>query len=373
MQPDRSLARTSPTVHTMVEAWPTTAVWWEELLAEVDWTDPPTCQTCGKPEYVGEVKADLVDPSEGERHVFAVTSTGHGHELTETPGEHVLLVRNITEQFETNEELKRMNRQLTVARDQAMAASEAKNKFLARMSHEFRTPLSGVIGYTELLLEEPDPEPEQMKGDLENILASAEQLQRLIGGVLDLTKVDSGHLDLEVTEVDAEELLAEVASTLGPMFDKTGNELVVEVEDFEMRTDETKLRQLLLNLLRNAAKFTDEGTVRVSAEPHASGRRALFEIEDDGIGMSEEEQEQIFEAFYQVDQSSTSEFRGTGLGLTLVQRFIDRLDGTVEVDSEPGEGSTFRVDIAAELDEEAAAARHGAPTQPTAPAEPVDS
>jgi signal transduction histidine kinase len=355
MAPDQSLARVSPTVHTMVEAWPTTSVWWERVVEGADWPEPTTCEICGEPEYVGDVRADLVTPLEedgggGRRRVFEITSTGHGHELTDSPGEHVLLVRNITEQFETNEQLKRMNRQLKEARDQAMAASEAKSQFLARMSHEFRTPLNAVIGYTDLLLEEGENlEAAQLERDLSNIRSSARQLLRLISDVLDVTKIESGRLEFEAEKVDIEPMLEEVTSTIQPLMEKADNELVVEAEPLELVTDETKLRQILLNLLKNAAKFTDDGTVTLRVETPEEGR-ARFDVSDTGIGMTEEEQEQIFDAFFQADQSSTSEFRGTGLGLTIVDRFAERMGGELSVGSTPGEGTTFRVEIASDLE-----------------------
>jgi len=236
-----------------------------------------------------------------------------------------------------------MNRELKKARDQAMAASDARSQFLARMSHEFRTPLNAVLGYTELLLENVDDlDPEQMASDLQHIQTSGEQLQRLIGDVLDLTKIDSGRLDLEPTAIDLPEVVDEVTANVRPMLDESDNEVVVDVDqpDFELRTDETKLRQLLLSLSRNAAKITDDGTVTLSVEPAGDEDqpRVAFEVNDTGIGMAYEEQAAIFEPFFQADDSSTSRYRGTGLGLTLVQRFAERMGRQVTSPARPAKG-----------------------------------
>ncbi len=231
------------------------------------------------------------------------------------------------------------------ARAAAEEASRAKSLFLANMSHELRTPLNAIIGYAELLEEEAAlrGNAETETRDLEKIRSSGQHLLELINGVLDLSKVEAGRMEVNLEPVRLHELVTDVARTVSPLVEKRGNRL--EVEDLSplgtVLTDRVKLRQILLNLLSNAGKFTDLGVVRVDGAP--DGRDVLIHVSDSGIGMTPEQTSRIFEAFEQGDSGTSRRYGGTGLGLAISRRFGRLLGGDVTVESAPGRGSTFTI------------------------------
>ncbi|HXV85343.1 MAG TPA: GAF domain-containing protein [Gemmatimonadales bacterium] len=236
--------------------------------------------------------------------------------------------------------------ELLQARRDAEAASTAKSQFLASMSHELRTPLNAIIGYAEMLHEEAADAGQAAFGDdLQKIRSAGRHLLALINNILDLSKVEAGKIELFAESFDVAALLADVASTVQPLVGKNGNRLVVQAEAAPgtMHTDLTKLRQMLFNLLSNAAKFTDRGTITLEARayPGADGPMVAFSVSDTGIGMTPAQQARVFEAFAQAEASTTSRYGGTGLGLAITQSFCRLLGGDVEVTSEPGRGSTF--------------------------------
>ncbi|WP_428981023.1 sensor histidine kinase [Lichenibacterium dinghuense] len=237
------------------------------------------------------------------------------------------------------------------AKDAAEAANRAKSAFLANMSHELRTPLSAVIGYSEMLQEElAEGDRRDMLPDLGRIESNARHLLGLINDVLDLSKIEANRMDVFAEEVDVARLAAEAAEAVGALVAAKRNRLTLEVAPGigTMRTDAVKLRQCLLNLLGNAAKFTEDGTValRVARE----GTDALaFSVSDTGIGMSEEQMARLFRRFAQADESTTRRFGGTGLGLALTRAFAHLLGGDVAVESTPGRGSCFTLRLPAEL------------------------
>ena len=235
--------------------------------------------------------------------------------------------------------LEQSNRELARAKETAEAASLAKSRFLANMSHELRTPLNAIIGYGELL--EESAADADARSDLHRISSSGRHLLALIDGVLDLAKIEAGHMQLEVRRVDVAILVEQVRTTLEGQAAQRGDELIVAVAPGigEVRTDATKVRQCLINLVGNAIKFTENGRVTVEARP--DGDAVSFAVRDTGIGMTTEERTRLFEPFTQADASTTRRFGGTGLGLTITQRFALLLGGTVEVESEPGRGSVF--------------------------------
>ena len=242
-------------------------------------------------------------------------------------------------------------KQADEARAEAEAASRAKSTFLANMSHELRTPLNAIIGYSEILAEDAaDRGDDATVQDLAKIQSAGKHLLGLINSILDLSKIEAGRMDIYLEQVNLTQLIEEVRVIIQPMIENNGNRLVIEAAPDlgSMRTDLTKLKQSLLNLLSNAAKFTKQGDVRLSAvrkagpagEPHV-----LFTVSDSGIGMTPEQMGRLFEAFAQSDASTTRNFGGTGLGLAITRRFAMMLGGSIDVTSKPGVGSSFMLEL----------------------------
>jgi signal transduction histidine kinase len=249
------------------------------------------------------------------------------------------LEREIDRRQQTEEALRQ-------AKEEAEEASRAKSKFLANMSHELRTPLNAIIGYSEMLQEEAeDDNMENFAGDLGKINTAGKHLLTLINDILDLSKIEAGHMELFLETFQIRALVQEVISTVRPLIEKNGNELEVLVEAAieSMRSDQTKIQQNLFNLLSNAAKFTKEGKIslRVQSEVEDQQDWLIFQIQDTGIGMSSAELAGVFEAFRQADASTTRKYGGTGLGLAITQRFCQLLGGSIAAVSEPDQGSIF--------------------------------
>jgi PAS domain S-box-containing protein len=255
------------------------------------------------------------------------------------------IARDITDRKRAEEAVLR-------ARDEAEAASRAKSQFLANMSHELRTPLNAIIGYSEMLQEEAEDQGfEGYIVDLERINGAGKHLLSLINDILDLSKIEAGRMDLDIQTFSVRELVDGVATTARSLIGENKNSLNVEIgEDVGgMSADQVKVRQILFNLLSNAAKFTREGRidVRVSSERVDGSGWLCFEVEDSGIGMTPEQVEGVFQAFRQADPSTTRKYGGTGLGLAITRRFCELMGGEVGVESRQGEGSTFSVRLPA--------------------------
>jgi signal transduction histidine kinase/CheY-like chemotaxis protein len=240
------------------------------------------------------------------------------------------------------------------AKEAAEQASTAKSDFLANMSHELRTPLSAIIGYSEMMGEEISDgcEASDLVADIGKVERNARHLLGLINDVLDLSKVESGKMDVYAEDFAVEDMLRDVASSVATLVGKKGNVLKMQFapELGQMHTDLTKTRQVLFNFLSNAAKFTDSGTITLAASriTDASGLDGLsFAVSDSGIGMTDEQVSRLFRRFEQADASTTRNFGGTGLGLSLTRAFADMLGGTITVSSVPGQGSTFTFTVPA--------------------------
>jgi signal transduction histidine kinase/CheY-like chemotaxis protein/ligand-binding sensor domain-containing protein len=304
----------------------------------------------------------------------------------------------LQQEHAAREALEAKNRQLEEARAAADEASQAKSSFLANMSHELRTPMNAIIGYSEMLTEEAeDTGQTAFVPDLRKIHGAGKHLLGLINDILDLSKVEAGKMTLYLEEFDVAKMVEEVAATVQPLVAKNDNRLVIEcpADPGMMKADITKVRQTLFNLLSNASKFTEKGTItlqvkkvrsaRCSVPGIADGEHQLstencelstlqFCVADTGIGMTPEQMGRLFEAFSQADASTTRKYGGTGLGLAISKKFCQLMGGDITVESEPGKGTAFTVTLPVTVREPGEAtdeSRRSHPARPTHPAHPA--
>jgi len=232
--------------------------------------------------------------------------------------------------------------ELIAAREQAESAAHTKSRFLANMSHELRTPLNAVIGITEMLREEVS---ETETEPYDRIAGSGRHLLNLIDEILDFSKLEAGKIRLAIEDVSILELLEDVCATAQPLADNRSNVLIrkYDGEPTTLMTDAFRLRQIMINLLSNACKFTESGKIIVSvySSPSPSGPGVCFSVSDTGIGIPKDRMDQLFEEFSQADTSTTREYGGTGLGLAISDKLCKLLGGEITVKSTPGEGSEF--------------------------------
>lgn len=259
--------------------------------------------------------------------------------------------------LEADKARKEAERQREIA-ELAMAAAKdanlAKSQFLANMSHELRTPLNAIIGYSEIVEEQAvESSMDEMTQDVRKIHGAAKHLLVLINDILDLSKIEAGRMELTLESFDLTNLIEDVVSTILPLSEKNGNSLSVKVPKPAgfMRADLIRLRQVLLNLLSNACKFTEQGTVtlEIARETAKDTEMVTFQVKDTGIGMSAEQVSRLFRPFTQADASTTRKYGGTGLGLVISRRFIQMMNGDITVESTPGEGTVFTVKMPAQV------------------------
>jgi signal transduction histidine kinase/CheY-like chemotaxis protein len=280
----------------------------------------------------------------------------------------VAALENLKLYFELKEANQQTSYMLTIAeqaRKMAEAASQAKSTFLAKMSHELRTPLNAIIGYSDMIQEEAiDSGCEALLPDLDRVHLAGKQLLDIISNILDISKIEAGKLELNLTEFSVATLITEIVTTIHPIMKMEGNVLQVEYSQ-ELGTlyaDYHKLRQILLNILNNAAKFTKQGQIALTVNrktlplliannnsmvhlPTGESEWLFFQITDTGIGIAPDKLNMIFEAFTQADNSFTREYDGTGLGLTISEYFCRAMGGRIFVSSTLGEGSTFTIQL----------------------------
>ncbi len=262
---------------------------------------------------------------------LAVPILDDAREIQEWVGIHT----DVTEQ-------RRAAAELQAARDSAESANRAKSQFIANMSHELRTPLSAVIGYTEMLGEEiEDLGQRHLLEDLKKITSNARHLLSLINDVLDLSKIEAGRMTVSAERFDVAEMLREVASAAEPLAERKENRFVLDFADElgAAHTDQVRVKQCLLNLLSNAAKFAEKGTIALHAHRETRDGRdwLVLAVRDDGIGMTEEQLGKLFQRFSQADESTTRQFGGTGLGLAITRAFCRMMGGEIRVESEARE------------------------------------
>ena len=268
----------------------------------------------------------------------------------------------------------RMNAELITARDEALEASRTKTAFLANMSHELRTPMNAIIGYSEMLAEEAeDAGVEEFIPDLNKIQSAGKHLLSLINDILDLSKIESGKMTVYLEAFDVRSLVEDVAATVKPLLSKNNNKLILNIQPElgAMTSDLTKVRQTLFNLMSNASKFTENGTITLSTNLDKSGlsSNVTFAVQDTGIGMTPEQCGKLFQAFSQADASTTRKYGGTGLGLAISRRFCQILGGDITVTSIPGTGSTFTVILPLQSVDTTATEHH--PETPAAQTKPA--
>jgi signal transduction histidine kinase/CheY-like chemotaxis protein len=304
---------------------------------------------------------------------------------------HIELVETFADQAVIAIENARLFKELQEKNAELAVASQHKSEFLANMSHELRTPLNAIISFSEILQEDAESAGhEEYLADLEEITGAGKHLLGLINDILDLSKIEAGRMDAFLETFELDEVLRELQGVVEPLMARKGNTLVIEApaDLGAMHTDLTKVKQSLLNLLSNAAKFTEQGTITLSVTrdtplrlgegqgegtapaPAARGEIITFRVTDTGIGMSPEQMGRLFEAFSQADASTTRKYGGTGLGLAITRQFCHMLGGEIAVASEPGIGSTFTITLPADVEQTMSAPDLIDPATHTAPLTP---
>jgi signal transduction histidine kinase len=273
----------------------------------------------------------------------------------------VELENRVSDLREREKQIWMTNEQLLVARDAALAASRAKSQFLANMSHELRTPLNHISGFTDILREDAvENSWTTLLPDLEKIRTASRNLLQIVNDVLDISVAEAGKTELHIAKVEVARIVRETVASIAPMLEKSGNKLHQHIAEGTgaMHTDGTKIRQCLVQVLSNACKFTERGTIWLTVTRETENDRdwLRFSVRDTGIGMTREQMAIVFQPFARADSSSTRKFGGTGLGLAITKHFCQLLDGDITVESELGRGSTFTLRLPAEVEEQSGGA-----------------
>ncbi len=245
------------------------------------------------------------------------------------------------------DDLRHLNHELSTARSHAEETDRRKTEFLRHMSHELRTPLNAILGYSELLLEElEESAAPELSDDARRITEASQHLLGLLNGLLDISKIEAGAVDLEIEAIDLDDLLSGLREAIAPLVAANNNALEMSAAPgLDLHSDRQRLHQVLINLAGNACKFTSDGTITVQASARPDGGGVRLTVADDGVGMSAAKLARIFDAFVQVDDSARRRKQGSGLGLAITKKLIELLGGSISVTSTPGEGSTFTVDL----------------------------
>lgn len=245
-----------------------------------------------------------------------------------------------------NEYVKKIKKE-TEERIDAQSANKVKSDFMANMSHELRTPLNAIIGYCQLLIESMDEKDPQTLDDLSKIESSGKHLLNLIDNILDLSKIESGKVEVDYSCSNFKDVISEVSKSIYPKLLEKNNKMEINIDPriTSAYFDVTKVKQILLNLLSNASKFTRDGKIIIDSYPVNKGNTLFYviEVSDTGIGMDAEQCSKVFRPYTQADSSTTREYGGTGLGLTISKQYCEMMGGSIEVSSTPGQGSTFTV------------------------------
>jgi signal transduction histidine kinase len=238
------------------------------------------------------------------------------------------------------------NMDLAIAHDSEKKSNISKSTFMANMSHELRTPLNAIIGYSELLEEDAEVKMDnESLQDIEKIKSAAKHLLSLINEILDLSKIEAGHMEIFTEDIELHVFIDEIIAFVGPLLHKNNNRIKLHFsKDITIiHTDIIKLRQIFFNLISNSTKFTKNGEITLTVKRHDDN--LLIHITDTGIGIAKEQIEKLFIPFEQADQSTTRRYGGTGLGLAITKQYCEMLGGAISIDSNLGQGTTFTIEL----------------------------